>query len=726
MTFTRLILLSCGIALSSACSGGGPTGPAPVSSISISATASTVKAEKTVLLTAQSKDAGGNPLSGRTVTWTTSNASVATVASNGTVTGVGAGTAVITATSEGVTSQITITVTRAAIATITIAISPAQIGIGGTAQATASVVDSTGKAVTDAVLTWSSSDQNVATVNSSGLVTGVGSGTARIDARAEGILGSANVTVSGTQANCTTSLTLSFGEVRTLLSTQKSLFCVTGATTEYVMIPFNNSSVAASTIPVNVSGLNTSSPVSITGNLQVAPSGLHSPLNATLQARAAELAFRVREHEDLKPAIASMRGMSSSLRDIVPSHITGIPAAPTVGQIFPINVNLVGNTCSAAKVLHPAMVVAVLPHVIVLADTLAPAGGYTSAEMAAFGQAFEVTGYGLDTLNFGAPSDIDNNGAVAVLFTPGVNTIPTSPGTVVLGLQAGRDVFPLSLCQGSNEGEMFYLPVPDLNRTLNGNYINKASLSNGVQGTLVHEFQHLINIGRRAYVNNADVSEEVWLNEGLSHIAEELLYYKVSGNTPGQNVDLPKVQSSQAQLDAINAYQVSNLGRLRSYMTAPETNSPYAQNDDLATRGATWQLLRYAADRKGGPGADTWRALVNSTTAGTANFNAVFGNIVTQTRDWAVAQYVDDTGLGVPSIYTNPSWNFRSLEPAINSGVFPLLTRSLGNLPIDITLVGGGAAYVRFQVSTSPATITLTSSGQALPAGVDVILVRTK
>jgi hypothetical protein len=364
----------------------------------------------------------------------------------------------------------------------------------------------------------------------------------------------------------------------------------------------------------------------------------------------------------------------------------------------------------------------------VLADTLAPAGGYTNAEMAAFGQQFETTGYGLDTLNFGSPSDLDNNGRVAVVFTQGVNLIPVPAGVVVLGLQAGRDLFPVSSCVGSNEGEMFYLPVPDLNRTLNGNYTSKATLANGVQGTLVHEFQHLINLGRRIYVNNASVPEDVWLNEGLSHIAEELLYYEVSGNSPRTNITVEQVRSTQAQLDAINGYQVQNLGRLKSYMIAPETHSPYAQNDLLETRGAIWQLLRYAADRKGTNETAIWRALVNTTSAGQANFNAVLGDIVTLTRDWAVAQYADDLGFGVSANYTNPSWNFRSLMPAISSGVFPLLTRTLGPDPVDISLNGGSPSYLRFQITTAsqPAAVSLKSSGASLPAGVDVMVMRTR
>jgi hypothetical protein len=271
------------------------------------------------------------------------------------------------------------------------------------------------------------------------------------------------------------------------------------------------------------------------------------------------------------------------------------------------------------------------------------------------------------------------------------------------------------------------MPVPDPNKTINANYAVKANVASAVLPTLVHEFQHLINAGRRIYVNNASSLEEVWLNEGLSHIAEELLYYRMSGNFPRSNINLSLLQSSQAQLDAVNTYQIQNLDRAMLYMKSPETNSPFSQVDLLETRGAIWQLLRYSADRRGGTEQSAWSALVNTTATGQANFNAVFGDVITMSRDWAVAQFADDAGLTVSTNYTNPSWNLRSVLPALNSGVFPLLTHPLLSAPVDITLDGGGAAYLRFSVAANvPATIAGTSAGQPIPSAVDFILLRTR
>ncbi len=85
--------------------------PTAVASVTVAPGAASVVAGTTVQLAALLKDASGNPLTSRVVTWASSNPAVATVNANGLVTGVIAGSAVITATSEGKSGTATITVT---------------------------------------------------------------------------------------------------------------------------------------------------------------------------------------------------------------------------------------------------------------------------------------------------------------------------------------------------------------------------------------------------------------------------------------------------------------------------------------------------------------------------------------------------------------------------------------------------------------------------------------
>jgi len=68
--------------------------------------------------------------------------------------------------------------------------------LGATFQLTASLTDQNGKPITDQSATWSSSDEQVATVSTAGLVTAVSNGTATIQATAGGVTASATVTVA--------------------------------------------------------------------------------------------------------------------------------------------------------------------------------------------------------------------------------------------------------------------------------------------------------------------------------------------------------------------------------------------------------------------------------------------------------------------------------------------------------------------------------------------------
>ena len=83
----------------------------PVASVTVSPPTATVEVDQTVQLTATPKDANGSPLTGRTVTWSSSATAVANVNGSGLVTGRASGAATITATSEGQRGTAEVTVT---------------------------------------------------------------------------------------------------------------------------------------------------------------------------------------------------------------------------------------------------------------------------------------------------------------------------------------------------------------------------------------------------------------------------------------------------------------------------------------------------------------------------------------------------------------------------------------------------------------------------------------
>lgn len=116
------------------------------------------------------------------IVYTSSDESVAK-ASNGIVTGIGVGTATITATTKdgGFTAECEVEVFSNPVTGITLSDKLIEFGIGNTATLTANVLPSN---ASDKSVVWSSDDDSVAEVNSEGVVTGVGLGKTTITAAA--------------------------------------------------------------------------------------------------------------------------------------------------------------------------------------------------------------------------------------------------------------------------------------------------------------------------------------------------------------------------------------------------------------------------------------------------------------------------------------------------------------------------------------------------------------
>jgi cytochrome c5 len=84
---------------------------APVAYVGVTPTPSTIAVGGTVQLSAQLRDASGNILTGRTITWSSANSAIASVSASGLVTGKSAGTTTVSATADGVSGSATVNVT---------------------------------------------------------------------------------------------------------------------------------------------------------------------------------------------------------------------------------------------------------------------------------------------------------------------------------------------------------------------------------------------------------------------------------------------------------------------------------------------------------------------------------------------------------------------------------------------------------------------------------------
>jgi uncharacterized protein YjdB len=116
----------------------------------------------------------------KTVTWTTSNGNVATVDANGLVTAVSAGTATITVTtSNNISSPCGVSVTNVSIPATQINLDTSNVALK-TGEIKTLIATVLPMNATDKTVSWSSSNGNVATVDSNGQVTVNGVGTATI------------------------------------------------------------------------------------------------------------------------------------------------------------------------------------------------------------------------------------------------------------------------------------------------------------------------------------------------------------------------------------------------------------------------------------------------------------------------------------------------------------------------------------------------------------------
>ncbi|HEX2079554.1 MAG TPA: Ig-like domain-containing protein [Longimicrobium sp.] len=592
---------------------------------------------------------------------------------------------------------------------------------GGTQPLTAVVRNAVGDVIAGQTVSWGTSDGDIATVSASGLVTGVGPGTATITATSGVRSGTATVAVCPV---------LALGQVYVADMPAGESLCLSGDA-QYTVVPVNTAT--AGSIALQVTGAGIVSPTE-------PPSPALFPGGARLAVGSGprpdydfERRLRQMERRDLPG-----RDPNAGVIGETGPRLAITPGVPAVGALMSLNVET-DNACSTFDT-RTGRVMAVGTRVIVIADTTNPSGGLTAGDYAAIADSFDTRIHPVVTGAFGTPSDRDNNQRVIAFYTRAVNELtPPASGAYVGGFFFSRDLRSAADCPTSNVGEMFYMLAADPSGVVNGNKRDIDFIMDVTFGTLAHEYQHLINASRRMLVNtpwNGQL-EEIWLDEGLAHIAEELMFYAGAGVGPRSNLEAAALFDGAQAQTAFFRYAEANYARLRRWLLSPHTNGPFQNDGDLATRGAIWAFLRYAADRRGGTESTFWNSLVNTGNTGLANLQAVVGtDPLPWFRDFGAAMYADDMAPGgsPQAIYTQPSWNFRDVYANLDYDpgpdcdcIYPLVPGNLTNgVAESVTLSNGGAAaYLRLRVVSSAfAGITVHSGGATPPATVRLAVIR--
>lgn len=179
--------------------------PVPVATVTVTAPQSSLTVGSSTQATAVTRSANGQVLTDRAITWSSSAPSVASVSSTGVILAIAPGAVTVSATSEGRTATLAVSVLAPAPAVVEI--SPATVTLAPlqTASLTATVRDASGNVLTGQSVSWGTTSPAVATVSASGVVTGVNSGAVTITATAGGKTGLASVTVRSSIATVTLS-----------------------------------------------------------------------------------------------------------------------------------------------------------------------------------------------------------------------------------------------------------------------------------------------------------------------------------------------------------------------------------------------------------------------------------------------------------------------------------------------------------------------------------------
>lgn len=294
---------------------------------------------------------------------------------------------------------------------------------------------------------------------------------------------------------------------------------------------------------------------------------------------------------------------------------------------------------------------------------------------------------------FGNESDVNGDGKFAVLFTEVVNKLGGSAGGIVTGFFYAVDLFDTSQYSMSNEMEMYYTFVPDPNGDHGSTISQSFALTNILPGVLPHEYQHMINFNEHYFLNGGS-AEIGWLNEGLSHLAEDI-----------HSIDAD---------DYMTTTGLENPARVASYLNSV-SNICFSCGTSLSQRGGSYLFLRYLYEQAQNgalqgvtSGNDFLGKLLDTNERGITNVvhaaigsGAVDADFKSLVGPFSLALYLSNTGLTTSSQLNLSGINLRSIQDDNRGTVLsgPAL-QTVSSLPFTDTLTGNGVTYLQLSGST--------------------------
>lgn len=441
-------------------------------------------------------------------------------------------------------------------------------------------------------------------------------------------------------------------------------------------------------------------------------------MGAAPPAARRPLPASVRFHDHLLSLDETAARASAGFRPsaAAPARVT----APVLGTVRAFGA--CGDLNCQSFVTLTAKALYVGTHAAIYVDTLAPAGGLDTASVRQLGAQVDSVLYPIDTVAFGAPSDVDANGVVLILLTPAVNVLtPTSEcQNAINGYSLAVDLAPSTRTQ-FNDGEVFYGVVPDPSGVWGCALTTAAALA-ALPPTFIHEFQHMISFNQHVLIRGGN-PEVLWLNEGLSRLAEELggrHYDSLGADSVGDNFLLN---------DLYDAY-------LYEQTPAPNPMVTVTSPTAFETSGAGWLFVRYLVDQYG---TGVIQRLEQTALQGGSNVAGATGlPLSTLLGQWALALYVSDLPGFMPDpALTYKNWAFRTTFLSLNAQFPQTFTRPFPLVPataaggafslLDVVASGSGTYLIVTQAASGPAfsiNFTVANTGASADPQLAVIRLR--
>jgi hypothetical protein len=260
---------------------------------------------------------------------------------------------------------------------------------------------------------------------------------------------------------------------------------------------------------------------------------------------------------------------------------------------------------------------------------------------------------------------VDGEDRIFIVLSPAVDNWGKEKG--LMGYFWSRDAIPGRLSR-SNQKEVLFMT---------DQLFDRPELTSF--GTLAHEFQHLLNFSRKAARLGYRLSEETWLDEGLSMYAMEVAGYGLPAGDYHIAKDLRVFQEDPASFSLTS----------------------WSENPNGFAYGQSYLFVRYLVDRYG-PGiiAD----ILNDNRAGVACVSAVLEKRGTTFAEnfqaWAIANYISDTPLAQNTPYAYKNLPLTGVYKSETGGEDIVLRGFQARLSeeqeLNLSLKPWGTAYLTF------------------------------